>query len=478
MPVRPFGRDQAWLLPPSLADLVPADHPARFVAEFVDGLDGTWWQTFGEDLEGEALGAPAYDPRALLSIWVYGFMTGVRSSRKLELACREQLPYLWLTGMQTPDHNTLWRFYQEHRPRMRELFRQTVRTAVKTGLLLLAVQAVDGTKVGGNAAHARTHDAAGLKRLLEKTEAAIADLESQNAADQPVPARLPRELAQAEKLRERVREAIAEVSREGGLKRANLTDADASVMKTRQGFVTGYNAQAVAALIEDAEGSVKGRIITAAEVVATATDYGQILPLRDQAVETTGEQAAVFVADAGYHSGPNLAGLAERHQTVVMPESQDQRRQSPYHKDAFERDAESDSYLCPEGQRLSFLKEVKRRGRVGIRVYGGIAPLCRGCPAFGICTKDRRHGRNLEIGPEDEVLRAHRRWMDSEEAQAIYRRRNWLVEPVFGIVKDQQGARRFLLRGLANVCGEWLLVAAAFNLRSLWRIWAQARSLT
>jgi transposase len=79
-----------------------------------------WWQAFGEDLEGEVLGAPAYDPRALLSIWVYGFMTGVRSSRKLELACREQLPYLWLTAMQTPDHNTLWRFYQEHRPRMRE----------------------------------------------------------------------------------------------------------------------------------------------------------------------------------------------------------------------------------------------------------------------------------------------------------------------------------------------------------------------
>jgi len=68
--------------------------------------------------------------------------------------------------------------------------------------------------------------------------------------------------------------------------------------------------------------------------------------------------------------------------------------------------------------------------------------------------------------------------MDSEEARAIYRRRNWLVEPVFGIMKDQQGARRFLLRGLANVRGEWLLVAAAFNLRSLWRIWAQAHSLT
>src|SRR4030042_201477 len=245
MPVRLFGRDQAWLLPPSLADLVPADHPARFVAEFFDGLDATWWQTFGEHLEGEVLGAPAYDPRALLSIWVYGFMTGVRSSRKLELACREQLPYLWLTGMQTPDHNTLWRFYQEHRPQMRELFRQTVRTAVKTGLLLLAIQAADGTKGGGNAARERTHDAASLRRLLDKSEAAIADLENQNTVDQPAPARLPRELARAERLRERGREAVAEISREGGPKRVNLTDADASPMKNRQGFVDGYNAQAV-----------------------------------------------------------------------------------------------------------------------------------------------------------------------------------------------------------------------------------------
>src|SRR3972149_12129429 len=105
MPNRPWGRDQAWLLPPSLADLVPANHPARFVADFVDGLGGIWWQAFGEHLEGELLGAPAYDPWALLSIWVYGFMTGVRSSRKLELACRGQVPYLWLTGMATPGHH-------------------------------------------------------------------------------------------------------------------------------------------------------------------------------------------------------------------------------------------------------------------------------------------------------------------------------------------------------------------------------------
>ena len=81
---RPIDREQAWLLPPSLDDLLPDDHPARFVAGFVDGLTREEWAAFGVNVDGQTLGAPAYHPRALLSIWLYGFMTGVRSSRKLE----------------------------------------------------------------------------------------------------------------------------------------------------------------------------------------------------------------------------------------------------------------------------------------------------------------------------------------------------------------------------------------------------------
>ena len=99
----------------------------------------------------DPLGAPAYHPRALLCVWLYGFMTGVRSCRKLEAACRDQIPYLWLTGWQHPDHNTLWRFYKEHRQAMRRLFKRTVRAAVAMQLVDLAVQAVDGTKVAANA---------------------------------------------------------------------------------------------------------------------------------------------------------------------------------------------------------------------------------------------------------------------------------------------------------------------------------------
>ncbi len=169
MPLRPVNRDQAWLLPPTLDDLLPQDHPARFVAAFVDGLDRDAWKGMEIDVDGDPLGAPAYHPWALLSVWLYGFMTGIRSSRKPETACRDQISFLWLTGWQLPDHNTLWRFYQAHRSAMRWLLKHTVRTAVEVGLVDLAVQALDGTKIAANAAGDQTYDAIGLERLLAWT---------------------------------------------------------------------------------------------------------------------------------------------------------------------------------------------------------------------------------------------------------------------------------------------------------------------
>ena len=171
MPMRPFSREQAWLMPPTLDELVPADHPVRFAAAFVDSLDAEAWEALEIDLQGDPRGAGAYHPRALLSVWIYGFMTGVRSCRKLEAACRDQVPYMWLVGMQQPDHNTLWRFYKAHRDRMRTLLRRTVRTAVSAGLVDLAVQAVDGTRIAANASMQHTHDAVWLlQRLLTRTE--------------------------------------------------------------------------------------------------------------------------------------------------------------------------------------------------------------------------------------------------------------------------------------------------------------------
>ena len=477
MPLRPMGREQMWMLPPTLDELLPLDHPARFVAEFVDALDRDAWAELGVDIEGDSMGAPAYHPRALLSVWLYGFMTGVRSCRKLEAACRDQIPYLWLTGWQHPDHNTLWRFYKGHRQAMRKLFERTVRTAVAMKLVDLAVQAVDGTKVVANASVNRSYDAEGLRGLLDRLERAITDLEAQNeAGEEAAVARLPQKLADKEVLREQVKHAMADLASQKRHRRINLTDPEARLMKGRQGIVAGYNALAMVSPMET-DGGATSMLVTAVDVVDAANDNALLVPMMEQAEETTGTKSQMTLADAGYFAASHLAECDRRGQKVVVSEARQRFLEDPYHKDRFTYDEHSDSFRCPQGQTLAFVR-IQHANGVPLRLYRAAGAVCQACPAFRACTRAKEIGRSLAIGPHDEVLRRHRSWMSTSVAQEAYRLRKQLVEPAFGIIKEQQGARRFLLRGLVNVAAEWTMLATAFNLRTLWRVWSSSRSFS
>ncbi len=475
MPVRPLNRQQVWLLPPTLDELVPDDHPARFVATVVDSLDEGMWRKLGVELEGDPLGAPAYHPRALLSVWLYGFMTGTRSSRKLEGGCRDQVTYLWLTGWQHPDHNTLWRFYKDHRAEMRHLFKLTVKTAMKMDLVDMAVQAIDGTRIQGNAAKDRTYDAKGLARLLERTEKVIEELERENeAGNDPPPPHLPEKLKQAQNLRQEVKAAMERLAGEEAKKHINLTDGDANLMKVRQGMVAGYNLQAAVSPLKVAEAGKVGMLVTAVDAVQDASDNGQLVPMMEQAEEMTGQKADMTLADAGYDSGANLARCEERGQSITMPEAVDHELNNPYHKDKFIHDAETDIYYCPLGRPLKYIKTTLVQKTL-FRVYRASGEACRVCAAFGSCTRDR-YGRYILIGPFDSELRRHRAWMATQEAKVTYDRRKELIEPVFGIIKEQIGIRRFLLRGWANVRAEANMIAIAFNLRTLCSVWRTCSS--
>jgi len=355
---------------------------------------------------------------------------------------------------------------------MRHLFKRTVRTAVNMDLVDLAMQAVDGTRITANAAKDRTYDGAALKHLLERTEEAIKDLETlnENGDDLP-PTHLPERLTKAEKLKTEVKAAMERLAGEEGRKRVNLTERDAELMKGRGGIVLGYNAQAMVSPLNRETAKANGMLITAADVVNTAADSGQLVPMLEQAEEQTRERVPVTLADGGYHTAANLESGERRGQLLVMGERYEGSCTAPYFKDRFDYDVPSDSYVCPHGQRLPFrsLRRSKLTGSRSIRVYRASRTTCRTCPAFGVCTKDKHGGRALWIGPSDVLLRKHRQWMRTDEARTLYARRQELVEPTFGILKDQLGARRFLLRGLINVRAEFNLLATAFNLRTLCR---------
>jgi transposase len=471
MPARDINRQQTWLFPPTLDELINSDHPARFVASLVDSLDSTLWQKMKIELEGNPLGAPSYNARGLLSVWLYGFMTRTRSTRKLEAACRDQIPYLWLTGWQHPDHNTLWRFYKGNRDEIRHLFKLTIKTAVKMDLVDLAVQAIDGTKIAGNATKERTYDKKGLEKLMERTDKAILELEKENEeSHDPAPVHLPEKLRQQKQLKIEIKAAMEQLQNEEDRKQINLTDSETNLMKSRQGIIAGYNLEAAVSPLKVAESEKTGMIITAMEVVQDPADCKQLIPMIDQSKENTGKQADHSLADAGFHSGANLAECEQRQQVILMPEVQARALQKPYHKDKFIFDSNTDSYLCPCGQTLKFAGQKLTRQTM-MRIYRGNCVTCRQCSAFGVCTKNKRHGRALEVGEYEAQLRRHRIWMKTDEAKKAYELRKELIEPTFGIIKEQMGIRRFLLRGLHNVRAEGCFVATAFNLRTLYGVW-------
>ncbi len=283
---------------------------------------------------------------------------------------------------------------------------------------------------------------------------------------------MPAELRRAQSLKERVQAAQQQLTSQKEQTRVNLTDGDAQLMKGRQGIMPAYNAQAMVSPVGTDPAKRRGVLITAVEVVDDPTDYRQLVPMLEEAEEMTGVRGSTVLADASYHTGANLEAGYERGQTLVVPERPRGGERGAYFKDRFVYDQASDSYQCPEGQILTFRAANKSKNGTPIRVYRASKLVCHACPAYGVCTKDKHSGRVLWVGPNDIRLRAHRVWMETQEAQHLYAQRKGLIEPVFGIIKEQMGARRFLLRGLGNVRAEFTLLATAFNLRMLWKQWA------
>ena len=204
---------------------------------------------------------------------------------------------------------------------MRQLFERTVRTAVTMKLVDLAVQAVDGTKVVANASLNRSYDAEGLRGLLERLESAITDLEAQNEAGEvTAAAHLPEELAGKEVLRKQVRQAMVDLTSQKRHRRINLTDPEARLMKGRQGIVTGYNAQAMVSPMET-DGGATSMLVTAVDVVDQANDNALLVPMMEQAEETTGTKSQMTLADAVYFAASHLAECDRRGQKVVVSEA-------------------------------------------------------------------------------------------------------------------------------------------------------------
>ena len=441
--------------------------PARFLREFVDQLD---LPALGLAIPVAVEGRPPYHPSLLLKIWLYGYFQRVRSTRKLEAACRDHIPLLWLAGLIVPDHNSLWRFWRDHKKALRAVFKQTVQVALHTGAVGLALQALDGTKIeaaaSGHSGWSKEHMEkllAALDGALDQTELKV--LEENADLDGPGP-RLPAGLAQRQALRQEIQKGLAQLAADG---RAHYHPVEPEARRMKLGNGTnrfGYNAQGVA--------DAKAGIVVACEATRQETDSGQLVPMIEQARENLGAAGAaaapLTLADGGYGAGSDLQAAAQHHCVLVPPHAGSCQSADPYAAQHFSYDENAHTVLCPRGLVLDHEGSTLKRG---VRVER-FRCHCRDCPVRADCTRDPK-GRQIEVWPHTAVVQGMRQRLQEPDQAALYARRQEIIEPRFGQIKQHEGFRRWTVWGLENVRTQWSMLCATLNLRVLYRRWRAGR---
>jgi transposase len=450
---KPYDPDQLFLLPPALRDWLPEGHLALFLSDVVEALDLTPIFTAYE--EGDGRGQPPYHPALMVKLLVYGYCTGKPSSRKIEKATYEEVPYRVLAANQHPDHDSLAAFRQQHLAALAGLFTQVLALCQRAGLVQLGHVALDGTKVLANASKHKAMSYGRMGEAERKLEVEVAALLAQaqqaDAAEDAqygqgrrgdeLPAELTRRTSRLAKihaakaaLEAEARAAAAEAAATAQAKlvarerqaettgrkpsgppptvpdpthaapkpkaQHNFTDPESRIMKdgATKSFVQAYNAQA----------AVDGhaQVIVAAAVTQEANDKQQLVPVLTQVQANVGAAPAAASADSGYFSeaavtAPALAAI--------------------------------DLYVAPA------------------RHKHGEAPAPP-APA--------------DDGTARGAMRAK---LQSATGHAVYALRKAIVEPVFGQIKGARGFRRFSFRGFAKVQAEWQLICLTHNLLKLFR---------
>jgi len=456
MAYRFANREQLGLLPASIEDYVSKEDPVRIYDAFDERLN---FAELGIEIDEDQVGNPEYDPKAMMKLLVYGYSYGVKRSRKLERECHHNLSFMWLMGGLKPDHKTIAKYRRRHKKALAKVLKQCVRLCMKLNLIAGNVLFVDGTKIRANAgrgnSHGREWDDNKLKEIDQRIEQLLAESEQidQQEADQQSMVQIDKELAQAERLKEKINEAL-KVLQESGAEKVNLTDPQCAIMHSAQGSHASYNVQSV---VDDQKG-----LIVQVEAVRDSTDINQFARQIDAAQEELGKRCEVGCADAGYADSEELKKIDEQNITVVVPSQRQalhSKEEKPFSKSHFKYDKEKDCYVCPAGQVLKYVGENHHNGKKDYRISE--PGICQRCVNWGRCTTAKRGRKIVRLAREEDKQRFEAQY---EANQEIYNRRKSRVEHPFGHIKRNLKTNSFMLRGQQGVRAECSILATCFDL--------------
>jgi transposase len=454
--------DQGFFFAPCIDDWIGPEHPARFVRAFVQTQD---LKALGLDTLKREEGGAAFDPSLLLSVWLYGYFRSINSHRKLELACREEMGFLWLTGNTRPDHNALWRYWNTHHPAMRALFKQTLKLACQMDMVGFVEQALDGTKIQARCSAYGSYNKKSLETRLARTDERIARLEAQiKQAGEQASATLPGQLRNKQTLKAQIQHALGQLEK-SPRQHMHPKESEAQRMKTDKGFKFGHNAQA---MVDE-----KQNIIVEAAIAGEPTDQHQLCPMIEQARQTReeiGAQATPLTkADTGYATISELQQAKENaHPVQTPPPIRWSDISNPHHSAHFEYDEKARVVRCPQGAELKPGRHYNKSGR-DVVVYSN-PEACAKCPMKEKCTPESP-ARRIEVCAYRKDLEQLALDYQTPQYRQSYQRRGKIVEPVFARIKQHMGFRRWTYFGEAKVKSQWQMLCSVFNLKQIYRKW-------
>jgi transposase len=497
-----YNQQQAMLLPPSLDELISANHPVRVVNKVLDQID-----IVPLIAKYKVGGTSSFHPRMLLKVLVFAYINNIYSSRKIEEALQQNIHFMWLSAMSTPDHNTINRFRSERlKDVLRQIFTQVVQLLAQEGLLSIKELYTDGTKIEANANRytfvwgnaIKTNkekikkqldelwqyaqkvaagemddtDPSGFDKIdAEKVEQTIEKI-NEALKDKPVSKEVKQKLSYAKKNWPANLRKYEEQEKIMGEERNSYskTDTDATFMRMKEDHMKNgqlkpaYNVQI----------STNNQIIASYSIHQKTTDTNTLTAHLNQHEKDFGQKPQVVTADAGYGSEENYQYLEDNNITGYVKHNQFDRQQNetirdkkPFATDNLYYNKEKDCYYCPMGQPMNNIGTTTKKTSTGFKQHITIyqARNCEGCPLRGVCHKAKGN-RTIEINHKLKRLKHQAdELLLSEQGQRHRKQRPCDVEPVFGNIKNNHHFKRFMLRGIEKVSIETGLLALAHNLR-------------
>ena len=456
-------KDQNWLIPQSIKDMISNNHICFFVEEFVDSLDFTNF-----DMIYDGAGHPAYHPRIIMKIIIQGMLSKERSSRKLASACRENFVFMYLAEKVQPNFRTIARFRRNNKTFVKEVFKETVELASENDLVDLNLICIDGSKIKANSSKKMCLTKEQIERLDLIIDKMIEEDVKQDEIDKEIYGDKEenktnleiknlkmivenyRKVKDKEKLKENCKKAIEEFDKDSQIKRVSLSDPECRMMKNKKGvFELDYNPQFTV--------DSKNQIIIANDVCQDRTDTFQLQPQIKNVRENVELKIDTKIAaDCNYNNEENLKFLEDNSLDGYIPNMSQTRelddRKETIKQDNYEYDFKKDEIIL-NGVRLKFHAMWKNKGEKKQRYYKS------------------EDGKMVKRVPEffRERLRMKKK-METEEGKKTYGLRKIIVEPVIGNIKYNLGFSEFLIKGLDGAKLELNLVSIAHNLKKIWAV--------